>query len=172
MNQSINTTAPIYPAFPYTQDQLAWLTTMETTELPQGLGFLCTTKGYCCLGLALLAMGIPNIGEYLMGERTYIKTWSESEVPAPAASPKVVNSILPEYVAYRLKLRSPSGEFLVTTDMPYHIRTIGNPALIALNDDLGLSFRQIAAFIRQFPSAVFTNLEETSGFQDTTGENI
>lgn len=135
--------------YPFTPEQEAWLRDLETTDEPQTKGLLHRLSpsdgwpgarpGYCCLGRACVALGVPED-----------KCFSE------------VRSLfygcvadLPPEVTAKLRLRSNNGR------LKHSVLVTGGPlisTLVGFNDEAGWTFKQIAAYIRENPTEVF--LEE------------
>lgn len=125
--------------FPYSREQEAWLRDLETTEAPQTRGALHRLTadndgpaGYCCLGRAAVVLGVPEVVDGTLG---YFHG---------------KDGTLSDELTATLRLRSGSGSLL----KPF----AGDPqvsSLTELNDDYGMSFKAIAAYIRANPWNVF-----------------
>lgn len=118
-------------------NQELWLQALESDKYEQGKYVLCKlfgdTKKYCCLGVAceLFATEKSLFDEF--GEMVYVENdsvWSDS------AAPSSVVDALGLYDGYGSNM---SGE----------------ESLANLNDDYDMSFKEIAAMIRETPSNWF-----------------
>jgi hypothetical protein len=145
-------------AFAYTRDQELWLNDLETTtenQVVQKLHEIDEEQqaGFCCMGRACAVLDIDNCflsyrDDDDTGRYEYGKPSDESD------------EILPNFVFQRLNLRSRGGEFNVTSDMRKSHTEMGGREkayLWILNDELNWTFKEIAAFIRMYPTAFFTN---------------
>lgn len=113
--------------------QLEWLEALESGKFEQGQTCLKKDNKFCCLGVACELSGITAI-------------------PAAIASSGVVRykylgerHYLPQEIVDRLKFRSNQG------------CAFGEPHMaIAILNDEGKTFKDIAAIIRENPSKYFT----------------
>lgn len=127
----------------FTVDQELWLVDLENTEEPQTTVSLCDNGGWCCLGRLCDVLNVPKMEFKLDNYKFGIESDGED----------LSAEVLPEYVAKLVGLRSTQGHI---KDSP-----IEWERLTELNDDAGWSFKQIAAFIRQYPEKVFLQPGET-----------
>lgn len=113
--------------------QTKWLEALESGNYKQTNGYLKNKHGYCCLGVLCEVMGL----EIEEREGTpFFKSGdsaSAAYVPTGAVEAAGLHNIAGE-------LRQDVG---------------GNTALTSLNDHVGWSFSQIAAYIRHDPHNVF-----------------
>lgn len=107
-----------------------WVKALESGDYKQGKGRLCNENKYCCLGVAC-EVAIMNGVPITKIENAYLTSDS-----------KVMFSSLPDAVKDWLNLFSITGNC-----------SIGD--LIYLNDMRGISFKEIAAFIRSKPKGLF-----------------
>ena len=169
------TNLPEAPAFPFTPAQETWLTTLETTTLPQAVGKLCCDEGYCCLGIALLALGIEHAGVRKPKEvdgLDWVKYWNTEEYLTANGPTKTVDGVLPEHVAKLLNLRSKGGRLYHNPGMLEQFKKLYAHSLVSLNDTVGLTFKEIALFIRYNPTMVFNNLDGIVDHEDNTGKFV
>jgi hypothetical protein len=131
--------------YPFNDDQEAWLRDLETTEEPQTMGYLhriaqtdSAPIGFCCLGRACVTLGIPGKDDHTM--TAYDGSYS----------------LLPQSGVDRLRLRGDAGEMA-------RAAIINDRDLVALTgmNDVGMSFKEIAAYIRANPWNVFLPPEES-----------
>jgi len=127
--------------FPYTPEQLAWLDDLETTDATQGIGYLHKDDAFDCLGRACVTLGIP--AEYGRAIRDGVVSYDGSV------------SVLSDSIQIMLQLRGDGGDFKQSEMAGDYLVD----SLITLNDAVGYTFKQIAAFIRSDPTNVFTNLD-------------
>lgn len=143
--------------YPFTPEQEAWLTDLETTEEPQTTEFLRVTEtvfsndgqvinavGYCCLGRACIVLGIDQHEN----EDSFITKFGKQRDEA----------MLPAEALVRLRLRDNTGT-LVKGILPTNGNRIRIGCLTDMND-MGWSFKEIAAYIRANPENVFLPPEE------------
>lgn len=131
--------------YPFTREQELWLRDLETTEAPQTRGALHrlvpgsdAPAGYCCLGRAAIALGVPEVER---GELGYFDG---------------KDGTLSDELAKTLRLRNGGGSLLNPfADDP------SVSSLTELNDDYEMSFKGIAAYIRANPWNVFLEPEES-----------
>ena len=149
--------------FPFTEPQLEWLRQLETTELPQGRKQLRSERGFCCLGLWLNAVDAQAWNTEAGGRFHF--SWKRGKASA--------RCVLPQTEWHRLNLRSVAGTVRLDALGPAdRERIVQDRAASELRDrdpelwslanlnDTGWPFRDIAAFIRRNPAAVFNNLDE------------
>lgn len=136
----------------FTEKQAAWLSALESGEYPQVRDNLCFKGGYCCLGVATAIVDPDHyalkhngwdredyIDDY---EYEYLNELGDDESTAP---PEAVEA---------LDLSDTSGGFR------FGFRFNEQGSLVALNDKAGMTFPQIAEFIRSHPWAVFKNFDQ------------
>lgn len=122
--------------------QTKWLEALESGNYKQGQGYLKNKDGYCCLGVLCEVMELEH-SEVESGA-TYFKC-GQGESAA----------YVPQAAVPSTGLRSTAGGFFK------HVRLAnGNfySGLTSMNDDLGnggMSFADIAAYIRHDPHNVF-----------------
>lgn len=124
----------IFGVQPLGPNQTSWLKELESGKYQQGRGLLCQlvgeerTPAYCCLGVEC-----NNLGVHSTEHRGIINYLGETcKAPHP-----VVNAL-----------------GLYTSDG--HTKHYMGPSLVFLNDIDKLSFKEIAALIRQDPSMYFS----------------
>ena len=127
----------------FTEDQATWLSDLEGGHYSQGGGSLWWEidgkRLFCCLGVA---------ADRICPE--------DPEMSGDKGSRGV---LAPVEVVERLHLRSRNGE--LHPDAP---RTLGRDAnALAGANDGGATFAEIAAYIRKYPWAVFTNFDAHDG---------
>lgn len=138
----------------YTPEQEAWLTALESGEYKQVKQNLCVDGAYCCLGVATLTIDPDH--EALAENGWDTAGWAAREVALE--DPRWFYSLeegplAPPDVVATLRLSGSDGKFRFG-----HIA--GDASSLAnLNDDLGMTFPEIAAFIRAKPWWVFTNFD-------------
>ncbi len=115
-----------------TEAQEAWLKALESGRFKQGVGRLKTGDYYCCLGVACEIQ--PDV-EY-------------DEVRGYGKDSDRNTQVLPEFVRERLGLRGCDGS-ISGSDKLYGF------SMLASANDAGVSFEQIAAYIRINPENVF-----------------
>ncbi len=113
-----------------TPEQEAWLVALESGRYQQGRHQLRDGDYYCCLGVAC---AIQSDVDY-------------NSISGFGIGNERATQILPFFMRTRLNLHSRSGELRGLLN--------GHKSLVAANDD-GVSFKEIAAFIREDPSRVF-----------------
>lgn len=131
--------------YPYNEYQESWLRDLETTDEPQTRGYLhrlvegeddrgnIIKPGWCCLGRACVAVGfnlLEDVYEYAVFP---LQIDYEGE-------------IAPKEVCQKLRLRDSTGALYFSWS--------GYDCLAAANDD-GVTFKEIAAYIRANPWKVF-----------------
>jgi hypothetical protein len=107
----------------------AWLAALESGEYTQTILMLADETGYCCLGVACELLGLSSGWDYELGCKTFGEERKRSTLPPEAIS-------ILGFVRYNPTLSS--GRYAGRT-------------LSVLNDDEGLSFKEIAAEIRLQP---------------------
>ena len=113
-------------AYKYNQFQKTWLDDLKTTNAKQCLGELTDQKGgYCCLGRAYVANGYRARSGQYEGERQRLGVEMLS----------------------KLKLNSVEGNMSISS--------FEETSLVELNDNEGMTFKQIAEFIESNPEKVF-----------------
>jgi hypothetical protein len=121
----------------FTSEQEKWLTALENGKYKQGKGSLWILvdgqKCHCCLGVA------------------YEELFPDSLAMQPLDCRREISDHKVIIDDLKLYLRSSTGMF--HTDAP---ALNGNDCLAEANDQ-GTSFADIAAYIRSYPWAVFTN---------------
>jgi hypothetical protein len=137
--------------FTFTPEQELWLSTLETTEIPQATNVLedICTGGMCCLGIGS-SLFLAETRETRHGH-VYYGEDAPDDTEAPIE------------LVERLHLRGNSGEVALDY-LPLEVKQalpeirpgMYRSALAAFNDH-GWTFKQIAAFCRAHPKAVFTN---------------
>lgn len=150
-----------FPPFPYTEEQTAWLDLLETTGLPQTQRALRNPEGFCCLGVRLHQVDPEGWAEDPDSRDRYAwRTTGEKKAGSALAI------TLPQTEWQALHLRDGAGRFWLKDLTEADVRTVAELGdlpdrshgyLIANLNDKGWTFRQIAAFIRRNPNAVFTN---------------
>jgi len=117
-------------------NQRKWLIDLETTKAKQASGVLNNGNGgYCCLGRACVALGF----------KAYIGSgWDEGAMFYGKRGDAQEFS-LPEEVKDLLAVYNSDGKSRLTF----------KPDLIELNDEERLTFKEIAAVIREDPSVYF-----------------
>jgi len=129
--------------YPFTPEQLAWLIDLETTEEPQTQGSLHRLvstierpAGYCPLGRAAVVLGLK---ESPCSHDEYLGSFHGSSA---------------QLFPFRLlHLRGSSGELRQAVrdpDTGEHWETLAE-----INDEMGWTFKEIAAYIRAHPWNVF-----------------
>ena len=128
--------------YPYNADQEAWLRDLETTEEPQVKEYLHISggrslkAGFCCLGRACVVLGVKTTGK---NDDLFVAYDG-------------CDQVLTDPTIDRLLLRGTNGDFRDRW-------ANGNSCLTDLNDR-GMSFKEIAAYIRANPWNVFKDPEE------------
>lgn len=114
----------------FTEEQKAWLTALESGKYAQGTGLMRSKSNkFCCLGVAYDLFGTGWVGPI---HHYYETTTYDCHV-------------LHRSVYSKLHLQTDNG---LTAD--------GETSLTSMNDN-GMSFAEIAAFIRANPEQVFSN---------------
>lgn len=111
------------------ENQERWLTALESGEYPQGKSSLCLQGKYCCLGVAS-DLFVPKDEQKLDPTTDGVAYQGETAVAPPA-------------VIEALGLDGSTGYIG------------GDEVSLASMNDNGMSFPEIAAFIRSNPSRVF-----------------
>lgn len=142
--------------YPFSEDQLAWLKELETTQRKKGRGYLEYKDSFCCLGIACVQFGaLKTLSPYNHGMLFRMTEQGAEEL-----------SYLPAPLAYRLRTRGKAGEF--ESAIRVNGRSYGS--LVSMNDDTEstidggiidtFTFPDIAAYIRHDPWNVFVSEEE------------
>jgi hypothetical protein len=134
----------------FTDLQEKWLQALESGEWKQADGVLFDGEGYCCLGVACRLVDDKHPALALEGDG-YSVGWSEDGASNQQTAPPDVQS--------GLLLKTPNGDFV---GRRFWLR--GHPSLTDANDN-GASFPEIAAHIRKYAWAVFTNFDAPEGRQ-------
>ena len=122
-----------------------WCRALESGEYKQGKGYLCeeTDVGpeFCCLGVLCDVMGVPYtvFNDNINGGRR-VRHYAEEEYSGTTG--------LPTVVLRELKIRN-SEAFYENPNTPY------TPTSLALINDRGASFTEIARLIRSRPRGLF-----------------
>lgn len=136
--------------YKFTEDQELWLRDLETTDAPQTRLVLQRVVaedasdgkvfpvGFCCFGRACEVFGIEKSMRLAGGCYTYSLDGHRSAINLP----------LP--LVDRLGLRSGNGKLAYSVEYKGEER-----ASITQLNDAGMSFKEIAAFIRANPTNVF-----------------
>ena len=124
-----------------------WLEALESGEYQQTTMVLHDGRGYCCLGVAARVMGKTFEcldGVYFVDNSTQLlRSYREIGLRSPAGSCALgCQSLVREYIREH-----------------YASSTCG-VNLTTLNDELGLTFKQIADILRKFPEAYFISEEK------------
>lgn len=122
--------------YTFTPEQEAWLRDLETTDEKQAESLLHDTNkgGYCCLGRACIVLDIEE-------DQFGCFDGKDDE--------------LPDYAASRLRLRSQTGRLAA------QFQSRGQYFIdLADMNDKGMSFKEIAAYIRANPENVFLPPED------------
>ena len=143
-------------AFPWEPHQTEWLDALESGEYPQARERLRIADSFCCLGLLL----------HLRDENRWASDYDETadmthwwwEADHLDATGEDDGSVLPDGEWQRMKLRDCNG-LIDQSRLSPDYRDSFNEMLASMNDE-GMSFADIAGFIRANPYAVFTNAEE------------
>ncbi|NQX96223.1 MAG: hypothetical protein HRT64_15130 [Erythrobacter sp.] len=146
-----------------TPEQEAWLAALESGEYEQVQNALVSTDNgrmcFCCLGLAVKTVE-PTHYSLETGEWDH-RSSEEMGLPIDdfqSAYGGGDGSCAPE-IFMRLHLLDDWGEFRGGA-----VR-FGVTSLAEMNDAVGLSFAEIAAFIRKEPWVVFTNFDKPEAAQ-------
>lgn len=126
----------------FTPEQEQWLQALESGDWEQGRDYLWTmkdgTKCYCCLGVAaqIFTPDAPELARYELD-----------------SLPHSEGTLLSADVSNLLRTRNLVGSFV-----------LGSPKLkgqstLAKANDVGATFAEIAAYVRKYPWAVFTNFD-------------
>lgn len=110
-------------------NQTRWLEALESGNFEQGFSQLCRGGAYCCLGVGAEIFRTTESREKNLDEVVFDGH----------------SGIAPTYLQVALKLHSDIG-------------TANNETghnLVTLNDEDGLSFKEIAAIVRTTPEAYF-----------------
>ena len=126
----------------FNEHQENWLKALETTNELQGTSRLHTIENnkdyFCCLGIACVTLKLPK--EKINNEIHYL---SRAMVGAN-------NMYAPKTAVVLLKLRSSAGDLKNPVKMDE-----GICSSLAEMNDAGISFKEIADYIRQNPENVF-----------------
>ncbi len=135
------------PMFNFSPIQLAWLAAIESDEFNQGTCKLTSVNGteqfHCCLGVACVVYNRMNDALKLVVND--IKTAIVYDHQAFYAPWRVVEA---------LRLRDEKGKFAEEVTLVYNSEPHLYISLADMNDG-GLSFKEIANYIRQNPENVF-----------------
>lgn len=133
----------------FTDLQEKWLQALESGEWKQTRGLLYDGKGYCCLGVAcrLVDENHPALALDVDGDS---EGWTEVGASNQQTAPPNVQS----------------GLFLAIPNGSFHGLSPELRREVTLTDanDSGVSFTEIAAYIREYPWAVFTNFDVPEEF--------
>ncbi len=132
--------------YKFTPEQEAWLKDLETTDAPQCIEQLQCDDAFCCLGRACIVLSVPS--ERAHGSGSFFFDGEMHCLSKPTVK--------------RLGLRGDNGDFEVPVSSAELDRDGGFSVFNSLTDmnDNGLSFREIAAYIRSNPHNVFLPPEE------------
>jgi len=112
-----------------TREEALWVAALESDEFPQGTGALNSKGKFCCLGVgcevALRDGVVINKTESLLMDRTFLYCGSSGMAPV-------------QFVRW-VTGNPKAGQSL----------RIGNRSPIQMNDTLSMSFKEIAAAIRE-----------------------
>lgn len=132
-------------AFQFTEIQERWLAALESGEYRQVKHLLVENGAYCCLGVGCVIAGAKHVeADDECGEGFLL-------------SGRVHGEDLDRDIAMKLGLRGTTGQFL-HEDFSVSPKAEG---LTCLNDKCGMTFQQIAAYIRANPENVFVTPEAT-----------
>lgn len=130
--------------------QKQWLNDLESGEYEQCHNRLTDGTGYCCLGVGAL-VAIEHGAKIKVSDRKFNNT----------------ETVMPRAGVETLRLHSREGRIRLEKIKSEKKRAVAkeslgpmlceNPTLTDLNDLLCWSFKEIAAFIRKYPEAVFEN---------------
>lgn len=133
--------------FPFTTLQLAWLTELRSGKHEQGNGYLHYGNEFCCLGIAskfvLKLKGVPNGAFTTYGGDAFGLLWPSQKLMNLRSS---TGRISQESLSVE-GARALTGKSRLA---------IHRPSLAVMND-LGFTFPEIADFIENNPRAVFNN---------------
>ncbi len=118
--------------YQFNEAQEAWLKALESGEYQQAMGNLHDGRGYCCLGIGCVVIGLP----FSQSGYRYLAAGNEC--------------LAPRQLINELKLRGEDGDvagLLLVNGNPYRTLTSAN--------DFGESFVDIARAVRSNPTAVF-----------------
>lgn len=142
-------------SFQFTKEQRWWIDALRSGKYKQGMGVLCglTTDGkkeYCCLGVLADHFVSPNKVKFDSKAKDY---GYDQEF-----------SYLPSNIKEALYLRSNAGEIdikLLKEEWRLNIQPFmdGTKATLAMLNDEGFTFTEIADLIEENPEAIFTNHE-------------
>ncbi len=155
--------APQYPEFPYTPEQLQWLADLDSGKYQQGKFCLQQDNKFCCLGVAMDSLGIKPV-RFTGNYNSDFEAAAVFEFPAENGdtATEASGSLTPEAIR-RLQMNSGAGALYPQIAVPRHLKK--DPialtcfkSLVELNDEYEYTHKQIADFIRKYPTSVFTNL--------------
>lgn len=137
--------------YPYNADQLAWLHDLETTTEAQTKNVLHSVgedgkAGFCCLGRACVVLGLVGTRSKITGTHVLYHG---------------LRDVAPSCVQKELRLR---GQNALLAEQA-HIQTANGViqvGTLAAMNDRGMTFKQIAAYIRANPWNVFEAPEENN----------
>jgi hypothetical protein len=112
--------------------QKKWLGALESGKYKQTKEKLFSGRGYCCLGVACDLAGIKPV------KRPHMYLFDDEW------------SVAPSSIIEKLKLRGDCGDF----DISVRIKNLNVGSLAEMND-IGKTFKEIAAFIRENPNNIF-----------------
>lgn len=153
-----------------TEEQKKWLSALESGEYSQGTAALCTVepKGgpgrfYCCLGVAEMSLGTETAGPEEMCGRQVLSFLERRDGHVQES----VRTALLSSSWRKLGLKSPIGDLDLDHKDAFdavvlrHEQDVTPKALsmvaclTSYNDKARVSFKAIAAAIREVPEAVF-----------------
>lgn len=136
----------------FTQSRLEWLAALESGEWKQGTINLCTIQGdrrfYCCLGVRAEQLGLRDQTETGNG-CAYFQDGENCEC-----------TLAPDAVIDDLQLFTSTGG--IRGGVEIERCEVRFKSLAGANDN-GLTFPEIAAFIRAEPWRVFQNFDKPQG---------
>ncbi len=137
-----------------TELQEKWLTALESGEYEQATDNLHSNGTYCCLGVATHVCDPDNPALEANGWDAH--DYHESDIEDMWQDGEIIwedGALAPPEVVVAINLQDPQGTF--------RLRAIrhGFDCLTKMNDNVGLTFPQIAALIRAEPWLVFTNFD-------------
>lgn len=126
--------------------QTKWLEALESGEWKQTSSYLQNGHGHCCLGV------LCKLAELPFHERNENTDYLYSQGYGFEFQGSKSNGYLPHGFAETVGLRDERGSFAKTVGL--NSRYVAS--LAGCNDDAGMTFPQIAAYIRHDPHNVFT----------------
>ena len=135
-----------------------WLQELETTDRKQGKGYLCSDKGFCCLGVAYdmedVDYKIENKTSPMSGTRRYKDPTNKTMEEA--------TMVLGNRMQKELGLKYPEGsvddeDLTIPKDLisrEYH------ESIATANDSGDYNFKEMAAIIRHNAHLLFVPVEE------------